>query len=369
MKALKNTGIISALLTLSAFAANPQVLCIFDYDLTLSSHKCPETDNKEEYHCFDYTGDNNVYNWDPRYQCLGVKAREAIARCVANGAFIGINSHAALEVGYDDKISHLIDDNHFPEFLASEHYDNPSKEWSYPKINDKANWNCETCAYHMDHNSYKPDVNDKIMRAYGMDPENVEDRKRVIFWDDSESNIKHITTSGEVHPVYIPRLNGGTDPDAGGCGITDVLIEEGWQKVGWVNESSSENTQSESSASLSSSESSSQTAESSSQNTMSEDSSEDTFIGGSSADESSVGESSIDAEYSSEAPVSIMLPFTETDQRHWVNHISSDQPLALYSVTGVQLFNGIISSHQPLPLSAGLVVAVQGNKRSLFVIR
>ncbi|MGL1903441.1 MAG: hypothetical protein OCC49_14985 [Fibrobacterales bacterium] len=364
MTFLKNTLIISTLLALSTFAKNPQVLCIFDYDLTLSSHKCPATDDKEEYHCFNYSSDNNVYNWDPRYQCLGVKAREAIARCVDNGAFIGINSHAALEVGYEDKISHLIDDNHFPEFLQSDHYDNASKEWSYPKINDKANWNCETCAYHMDHNSYKPDVNDKIMRAYGMDPDNAEDRMRVIFWDDSESNIEHITESGEVHPVYIPRLNGGTDPNAGGCGITDALIEEGWQKVGWRDESSSE-------ATISSTTPSSHSADVSSSQATEEppQGNDEPYEEESSSEESSTVESSIIETSSSEAPVAINLTFTETDQRHWINHIALSKPITIYSVTGVQLFHGIISGDIPRFLPTGLIITLQGSRKSLFIIQ
>ena len=60
-----------------------------------------------------------------------------------------------------------------------------------------------------------------------MVPGNSEHRARVIFWDDSPSNIKDVNNYlPEIRTVNVPGFGNG---DAGGCGITQANIEKGWQ--------------------------------------------------------------------------------------------------------------------------------------------
>ena len=206
-------------------SGNKPALCIFDYDLTLSSHQCAQTQNNSDYFC--RTNSAPTYGWFE--QCLGVNARAAIAKCVANNAYIGIASHAPLATDYNDKVAPIVSQNQFPEFLSSTHYANANSAINYPAIDNKANWNCDNCAYHMDPNTSKPEGIQKIMRHYGLNPDSANDRARVIFWDDSRTNISAVAQMGDVNEIFVPRrLEAGDD---GGCGITTEQIEAGWNSL------------------------------------------------------------------------------------------------------------------------------------------
>lgn len=78
--------VASLLLAISSAvsADDVRILCVFDYDLTLSSNKCSQTANNPRYHCLQT--DCITYNW--RDQCLAVGAREVIAECVRRGAIV-----------------------------------------------------------------------------------------------------------------------------------------------------------------------------------------------------------------------------------------------------------------------------------------
>lgn len=200
-------------------------LCVFDYDLTLSSHVCDATTDKPEFSCLKtqcYT-----YSWNE--QCLGIKARSAVAECVRRGAYIGIASHAAVDGCWHGKVLPIISRAQFPEFTASPHYDSQQPGFSYPAIDNRENWNCPACAYHMNPDTGKSESIRKIMTHYEMDPANAEHRARVIFWDDSPANIMEVNNHlPEVRAITVPRFGDG---DAGGCGITRTDIEKGWEGI------------------------------------------------------------------------------------------------------------------------------------------
>ncbi len=194
-----------------------RVLCVFDYDLTISSHACEVAGE------YCRTNSCGTYSWFN--QCLAPAAREAFKACVDRGAFIGINSHAGVDECWSDKVVPIVAQNQFPELTNSPRYDNPNADFSYPAIDDRANWNCNTCAYHMNPNMDKSEGVRKVMRHYGMDADSPADRARVIFWDDSPGNITNLNTNmPEVRAILVPRAGA----DEGGCGITRQKIIEGW---------------------------------------------------------------------------------------------------------------------------------------------
>jgi len=206
-----------------ALADDGRYLCVFDYDLTLSSHLCKDTTANPGFSCA--RTQCFTYGWND--QCLGVKARSAISECVSRGAYIGIASHADVDKCWDGKVLPIISESQFPEFTSSPHYDNPQSELSYPAIDNRDNWNCPACAYHMDPGINKSEGIRKIMTHYGMNPDNAEHREKVIFWDDSPANIMDVNNNlPEIRAVNVPRFGDG---DAGGCGITQADIEKGWE--------------------------------------------------------------------------------------------------------------------------------------------
>lgn len=198
-------------------------LCVFDYDLTLSSNACPATEGQVALHCRENVCD--TYGWYP--QCLGISARAAVARCVTEGAFIGIASHAEVDACWNDKVTPILTEQQFPELTSSPDYANPASPLAYPALDDRTQWNCETCAYQMTGALAKPDGISRVMRHYGLDPGNPIDRARVLFWDDTPENISAVQqTMPEVRAILVPR-NGPTGAE-GGCGITEAEIEAGW---------------------------------------------------------------------------------------------------------------------------------------------
>lgn len=206
-----------------AAEAGPR-LCVFDYDLTLSTHLCSELEaDASDHFCRENVCD--TYGWYS--QCLAPAAREAVAECVARGAFIGIASHANADACWSDKVLPIVAERQFPEFTESPAYGATSGALRYPRIDVRANWNCEDCAYTMDGSVSKPNGIRRVMRHYGMDPSLAADRARVVFWDDTPSNVTAVEREmPEVRGVLVPRFsNRGED---GGCGMRREDIELGW---------------------------------------------------------------------------------------------------------------------------------------------
>lgn len=205
-------------------AAAEPMLCVFDYDLTLSSHGCSELEADPEHFCRQNTC--GTYGWFD--QCLGQDARAAVAKCVAEHAYIGISSHASADACWQDKVLPIISQEQFPEWTHSEAY-GKSSGFAYPALDDRNNWNCEDCAYTMDGSVSKSQGIGRIMRHYGMDPTKSADQARVIFWDDTPENITDVNTNlPKVRAIVVPRFGtGGAD---GGCGITKAEIDEGWKR-------------------------------------------------------------------------------------------------------------------------------------------
>jgi hypothetical protein len=163
-------------------------LCVFDYDLTLSSNACPLTAGRPELHCRTTVCD--TYGWHD--QCLGLHAREAVAECVGRGAYIGISSHASADACWTDKVTPMLSEKQFPEWTGAVRYANPAADWQYPALNDRRRWNCPDCAYTMDGAVAKPAGIARVMRFYRMDPASPADRRRVLFWDDTPANIDDV---------------------------------------------------------------------------------------------------------------------------------------------------------------------------------
>ncbi len=202
-------------------------LCVFDYDLTLSSHLCPATDGDPEMHCRTTVCD--TYGWFD--QCLGLNARDAVAACVSRDAMIGIASHANVDNCWDDKVTPILGEMQFPEWTGSPRYAATGLDWHYPALDDRTHWNCPDCAYTMNGSVAKSESVSWVMRHYGLDPASPVDRARVIFWDDTPGNIQDVRDQlPEVHSILVPR-NGATGQE-GGCGITTVEIEQGWAEAG-----------------------------------------------------------------------------------------------------------------------------------------
>lgn len=196
------------------------LLCVFDYDLTLSTNNCI----KEQYAC--RTNTCLTYNW--YQQCMSNGARHAIEVCVERGAYIGIASHASVDLCWDDKVSVVITQDQFPALTGAIRYDNPKTDFSYPKLDKRSNWNCDDCAYHMNGAFSKPQLISKIMTHYGLDPKQASDRAKVIFWDDLPDNISKTNADmPEVHTVHVHENIDG-QPNSGGCGIQESDVVAGW---------------------------------------------------------------------------------------------------------------------------------------------
>lgn len=201
---------------------DPRV-CVFDYDLTLSSHDCPETDGNSDYFCRVNTCD--TYGWYP--QCLAKNARTAVAECVRRHAYVGIASKADVDNCWADKVLPILSQNQFPELVQPPFEPEAGAPIVYPALDDRANWNCDDCAYTMDGALGKPEGIRRIMRHFGLDPSAPEDRARVIFWDDTATNIADVKAQmPETRAVLVPS-NTGSGVD-GGCGITRADIDAGW---------------------------------------------------------------------------------------------------------------------------------------------
>lgn len=202
-------------------------LCVFDYDLTLSSHACAETEGNPAFYCRMNVCD--TYGWYP--QCLAVAARAAVAECVRRGAYIGIASKADVDYCWTDKVLPIISQDQFPELVRPPWNGDVAADAGppiiYPALDDRAQWNCDDCAYTMDGALGKPEGIRRVMRHYGLDPNLAEDRARVIFWDDTAHNIADVRAQiPEARAILVPSFTGaGVD---GGCGITQAEIDAGW---------------------------------------------------------------------------------------------------------------------------------------------
>jgi hypothetical protein len=201
-------------------------LCVFDYDLTLSAHRCSDLDaSSSEHFCRENTCD--TYGWYSR--CLARDARAAVAECVVRGAFIGIASHANADACWHDKVLPIVAERQFPELTESPAYGATSGAIRYPRLDVRENWNCEDCAYTMDGAVGKASGIRRVMRHYGLDPALAADRARVTFWDDTPSNVTAVQNEmPEARAVLVPRFtHRGED---GGCGIRREDIERGWSE-------------------------------------------------------------------------------------------------------------------------------------------
>jgi hypothetical protein len=202
------------------------VLCVFDYDLVLSSHSCAQTTAMPtEYLC--RTNSCTTSNWHD--QCLGTAAHTAIAECVRHGAFIGITSHSSFDACFNDKILQTLTPAKFPEFYSSIHYNKSGTDFSYPAIDDKANWNCNTCAYHFDGviGGSKSALIKKVMAHYGLSPTSKADQSRVLYWEDDPALIDEVHT---MLPNVTTTAVASTDPATAGkgCGIQAANVSAAW---------------------------------------------------------------------------------------------------------------------------------------------
>lgn len=197
------------------------ILCVFDYDLTLSTNNCI----REQYSC--RTNTCLTYNW--YQQCMSSGARRAIEVCVERGAYLGIASHANVDGCWNDKVAVILSEQQFPALTSALRYDSTRTDFAYPRLTVRENWNCDDCAYHMNGAFSKPQLIGKVMKHYGMNPDSAMDRARVIFWDDLPDNISKMKADmPEVHTVHVHENIDG-EPNSGGCGILDRDIQEGWK--------------------------------------------------------------------------------------------------------------------------------------------
>ncbi len=204
----------------------PRVLCIFDYDLVLSSHSCSQTMSMPtEYLC--RTNACTTSSWHD--QCLATAAHAAIAECVRHGAYIGIASHSQLDACWNDKVIQTLTRAAFPEFFSSIHYNKTGTDFSYPAIDDRANWNCDTCAYHFDGmiGGSKVTLIRKVMAHYGLSPTSKADQSRVVYWDDDPALLDEVRSNlPNVHPIAVASTNPATA--GAGCGIQAANVSAGW---------------------------------------------------------------------------------------------------------------------------------------------
>jgi len=204
----------------------PRALCIFDYDLVLSSHSCSQTMSMSTtYLC--RTNACTTSSWHD--QCLATAAHAAIAECVRHGAYIGITSHSELDACWNDKVVQTLTPAAFPEFFSSIHYNKTGTDFSYPAIDDRANWNCDTCAYHFDGmiGGSKATLIRKVMAHYGLSPTSKADQSRVIYWDDDPALRDEVRSNlPSAHPIAVASTNPATA--GAGCGIQAADVSAGW---------------------------------------------------------------------------------------------------------------------------------------------
>jgi hypothetical protein len=213
----------------TACTTAPRFLCVFDYDLTLSSHACPMTEAEpERYLCRRNADACPTYGWFE--QCVGVSAREAVAACVRRGAYLGIASHSLFTECWDDKIASLFTPENVPELFASVHYASSGTDFSYPDLLAPESYNCEDCAYQVRGES-KSALIRRVMTHYGLDPTDPADQRRVAFWDDDLKNTTNVVTElPGVVTIKVPVLG---DPAARqGCGIGPAEIDDAWARLG-----------------------------------------------------------------------------------------------------------------------------------------
>ena len=204
----------------------PRVLCVFDYDLVLSSHSCSKTMSMPtEYLC--RTNACTTYAWHD--QCLATAARAAIAECVRHGAYIGIASHSQFDACWNDKVIQTLTRAAFPEFYSSIHYNKSGTDFSYPAIDDRANWNCDTCAYHFDGmtKGSKAALIRKVMAHYGLSPASKADQSRVVYWDDDPAFLDDVRTNlPNAQAIAVASTNPASN--GAGCGIQAANVSAGW---------------------------------------------------------------------------------------------------------------------------------------------
>jgi hypothetical protein len=204
----------------------PRVLCVFDYDLVLSSHACAQTMSMPTtYLC--RTNSCTTSNW--RDQCLATAAQLAIAECVRHGAYIGITSHSNFDACFNDKVIETLTPAAFPEFFSSIHYNKTGTDFSYPAIDDRANWNCATCAYHFDGiiGGSKATLIRKVMAHYGLSPTSRADQSRVVYWDDDPALRDEVRSNlPNAHLITVASTNPAMA--GAGCGIQAANVSAGW---------------------------------------------------------------------------------------------------------------------------------------------
>ncbi len=201
-------------------------MCIFDYDLVLSSHSCQQTSSKSsDYLC--RRNDCTTYSWHD--QCLATAAHTAIAECVRHGAFIGIASHSNFDDCWNDKVIETLTPAAFPELFASIHYDKSGTDFTYPAIDKRANWNCDTCAYHFDGMimAGKSGLIRKVMAHYGLSASSAADQRRVLYWDDDPRYLEEVNTN---LPDVVTTAVASTNPasNGAGCGIQAGDVSAAW---------------------------------------------------------------------------------------------------------------------------------------------
>jgi hypothetical protein len=205
------------------------MLCIFDYDLVLSSHSCAQTTSMPtEYLC--RTNACTTYAWHD--QCLATGAHAAIAECVRHGAYIGIASHSEFDACWNDKVIQTLTPAAFPELYSSIHYDKPGTDFSYPAIDDRKSWNCDTCAYHFDGivKGSKAALIRKVMAHYGLSPSSKADQSRVVYWEDDPNFIQDVHTNlPNVATIAVASTNPASDGK--GCGIQPANVTAGWSAL------------------------------------------------------------------------------------------------------------------------------------------
>jgi hypothetical protein len=204
----------------------PRALCIFDYDLVLSSHSCAQTaSSSTEYLC--RTNDCTTYAWHD--QCLATAAHTAIAECIRHGAYIGIASHSQFDACWNDKVIETLTPAKFPELFSSIHYDKPGTDFAYPAIDDRANWNCDTCAYHFDGmiKGSKAALIRKVMAHYGLSPKSEADQSRVVYWEDDPAFLDDVRTNlPKARAIAVASTNPASN--GAGCGIQPADVTAGW---------------------------------------------------------------------------------------------------------------------------------------------
>lgn len=189
--------------------ADEKILCVFDYDLTLSSHQCPDTPDEKEV-CV-------TYDWN--MQGISKGAEEAIKRCVDEGAYVGILSLATLKC-HEGKIGHLLE--RVPELKKL-----LSPAGTDVDIASISQWNQEAGPFYFNPKAYKPVDIDRIMKFYGLIP-GVDDR-RVIFWDDDSWNISQMKEKRpQINSVKVSRIS---DKIPSGCGISYHEVNEGFRML------------------------------------------------------------------------------------------------------------------------------------------